>query len=87
MYQNFIPIYTSAVLCFVTQSCLTLCDPVHVDSPGSNTVVGCNALLPEIFPTESSHRQIIYHLSHQGSLRLLEWVAYPFSVGSSQSRN
>ena len=26
-------------------------------------------------------------LSHQGSSRIVEWVAYPFSRGSSQSRN
>ena len=23
--------------------------------------------------------QFLYHLSYQGSLRILEWVAYPFS--------
>ena len=28
-----------------------------------------------------------YQLSHKGSLRILEWVAYPFSTGSSQPRN
>ena len=28
-----------------------------------------------------------YCLSHEGSLRILEWVAYPFSRGSSQPRN
>ena len=42
------------VLCLVTQSCLTLCNPVdcsppgpsvHGDSPGKNTGVGCHALL------------------------------------------
>ena len=32
-------------------------------------------------------RQILYHLSHQGSPWILEWVAYPFSRGSSQHRN
>ena len=32
-------------------------------------------------------RWTLYHLSHQGSPRILEWVAYPFSRGSSQSRN
>ena len=32
-------------------------------------------------------RQILYHLSHQGSPRILEWVAYPFSSGSSRPRN
>ena len=34
-----------------------------------------------------SCRWILYHLSHQGSPRILEWAAYPFSRGSSQHRN
>ena len=32
-------------------------------------------------------RQILYQLSHQRSPRILEWVTYPFSSGSSQPRN
>ena len=32
-------------------------------------------------------RQIFYQLSHKGSSRILEWVAYPFSSGSSWLRN
>ena len=58
--------------------------------PGKNTGVNCHALLQGIFPTQESNqgllycRQILYHLSHQGSPRILEWVAYPFSRGSSQ---
>jgi len=28
-------------------------------------------------------RQILYQLNHKGSPRILEWVAYPFSRGSS----
>ena len=32
-------------------------------------------------------RQILYNLSHQGSPRTLEWVAYSFSSGSSGPRN
>ena len=32
-------------------------------------------------------RQILYQLSHKGSPRILEWVAYPFSRGSSWPRN
>ena len=32
-------------------------------------------------------RQILYHLSHQGSPRILKRVTYPFSRGSSQPRN
>ena len=66
---------------------------VHGDSPGKNTGVGCPALLQGIFPTQGSNpglprcRQILYHLSHQGSPRILEGVAYPFSRGTSQPRN
>ena len=90
------------MLCWVAQSCPTLCDPmncsppgssVHGDSPGKNTGVCCHALLQGIFPMQGSNpgflhcRQIRYHLSHQGSWRILEWVAYPFSRGSSWPRN
>jgi len=32
-------------------------------------------------------RKILYHLSHTASPRILEWVTYPFSWGSSQPRN
>ena len=68
------------LLCSVTQSCLTLCDPmncslpgssVHGDSQGKNTEVGCHVLLQGTFPTQGSNpglphcRQILYHLSHQ----------------------
>ena len=61
---------------------------VHGDSPGKNTGVCCHALLQGIFPTQRSnsglpyHRWILYHLSHQGNPRILEWVAYPFSRGN-----
>ena len=47
----------------------------------------------QIFPIQGSNpgllhcRQIFYQLSHQGSPRILEWVAYPFSNGSSWPRN
>ena len=66
---------------------------VHGDSPGKNTGVDSHALLQGIFPTQESNpglqhfRQILYHLSHQGSPWILEWLAYPFSRGSSQPRN
>ena len=89
-------------VCFVTQSYPTPCDPmdcsppgssVHGDPPGKNTGVGCHALFQGIFPNQGSKlglphcRWILYHLSHQGSPRIPEWVAYPFSKGSSWSRN
>ena len=43
------------------------------DSSGKNTGVGCYSLLQGIFPTQGSdlglpnYRQILYHLSHEGS--------------------
>ena len=92
----------SGVLCLVTQLCLTLYDPTNCSPPGSsvhgsslgkNTGVACHALLQGIFPTQGLNpglpncRQILYHLSHQGSPRILEWVAYTFSRGISQPRN
>ena len=40
-----------------------------------------------IEPMSPHFRWILYHLSHQGSPRILEPVAYPFSRGSSQPRN
>ena len=61
------------------------CCPQAGSAPGP----GC----PWIVPTQGSNpglrhcRWILYHLSHQGSPRILEWVAYLFSRGSSQPRN
>ena len=55
------------------------------NSPGQNTGVGSGSFLQGIFPTQRSNpglphcRQILYQLSHKGSPRILEWVAYPFT--------
>ena len=60
------------------------------DSPGKNPGVGSCSLLQGIFPTQGLNPGllwILYHLSHQGSPRILGWVAYPFSRGSFQPRN
>ena len=55
-------------VCLVTQSCLTLCDPmgcsllgssVHGDSPGKNTGVGCHALLIHIYIYMYTHIHIV----------------------------
>ena len=86
----------SKVKAKVAQSCLTLwphglCSPWN--SPGQITGVGSLSLLQRIFPTQGlntgllHHRQILYQLSHRGSPRILEWIAYPFSSGSSWPRN
>ena len=83
-------------VCLAAQLCPTPCDPVdyslpdssvHGDSSGKNTGWGCHAHLQRIFPNQGSNpglpQLILYHQSHQGSPRILEWVAYPFSRGSS----
>ena len=51
-----------AVLCFVAQSCPTLCKPVGCSLPGSSV----HGIL---------------------QTRILQWVAMPFSRGSSQPRD
>ena len=67
----------------VTQSRLTLCDPMDCspssrllcpwDSPGKSTGVDCHFLLQGIFLTQGSNvglqhwRQILYSLSHPGT--------------------
>ena len=84
----------------VAQSYPTLYNPVEParlvypwNSPGQDTGVGCHDLLQGIFPTQGWNpglphcRWILYHLRHQGNPRILEWAAYPFFRGSSQSRN
>ena len=61
--------------------------PCPWNSPGKNTEEGCHFLLQGIFLTQGPNpcflhcRQILYHVSHQGSPRILEWVVYPFSRG------
>ena len=60
---------------------------------GHNTGVGSLSFLQGIFPTQGSNpgllhcRWILYQLSHKGSPRIVEWVAYTFSNRSSQPRN
>ena len=74
----------------VIQLCLTLCDCIVHGILQAGILEGGNlSLLQGIFPTQGSNlglpycRQILYQLSHKGSPRKLEWVAYPFSSGSS----
>ena len=60
-------------MCLVAQSCLTLRHPMDCSLPGKNTGGGCHSLLQGIFTIQGSNpclphcRQILYHLSHQGS--------------------
>ena len=63
------------------------------NSAGQNTRVGSCSLLHGIFPTHGSNpgllycRHLLYQLSHEGSPRILEWVAYPCSSRSSWPKN
>ena len=77
------PIWVLGYVCAVSvaQSCPTLCNPMDCSPPGSSVhgilqtrILECGySLLQEIFPTQGSSlgvlhcRQILYHLSHQGS--------------------
>ena len=78
--------YILLVLCFSLSVRLTLCDPmdcsppgssVHGDSLGKNTRVSCHDLHQGIILTQELNpgllhcRQILYHLSHQGSPRII----------------
>ena len=82
------------------ESCSVLSDslwPHGLNSPwnslGQNTRVSSLSHLQGIFPTQGLNpslphcRWILYQLSHKGNPRILEYVAYPFSSGSSLPRN
>ena len=82
----------------VVQSCLTLCNPMDYRVPG---ILQARILEWVAFPSSRRSSQpwdrtqvsliaggwILYQPSHQGSPRILESVAYPFSRGSSRARN
>ena len=63
------------------------------NSSGQNTGEGSHFLLQGIFPIQGLNlglphcRWVLYQLSHKGSPRILEWIAYPFLSGSSWPRN
>ena len=63
------------------------------NSPGQNIGVGSRSILQEIFQTQGLNpglphcKWILYHLSHQGSPRILQWKVYLFSRGPSWPRD
>ena len=50
-------------------------------------ITGGFSLTQELNPALPHCRRILYHLSHQGSPRILEWVAHPVSRGTFWPRN
>ena len=102
MWKFHVELFDKPQTCFlpqmkVSQSCPTLLRPHGLYSPwdslGHNTGVGSLYLLQGIFPAQGlnpglpHYRRVLYQLSHKGSPRILEWVAYPFSSRSSWYRN
>ena len=82
----------SPPVCVCTQLCLTLGNridcvafqaPLSMGFSGQEHWSGLPFPSPGIFPTQGLNldllhcRQILYHLSHQGSPRTLEWVPFP----------
>ena len=61
-------------------------------SPGKNTGMGCLSLLQGIFPTQGLNlgflhcRQILYHLSHQGSLMKILLIYFFLYCGKIASQ-
>ena len=91
--------YVGGITC-LCESCSVMSDSLRPhglynpwNSLGQNTEVGSFSLLQGIFPTQGSNaglphcRWILYQLNYKGNPRILEWVAYPFSSGSSRPRN
>ena len=72
-------------MCSVVEGC-RLGWPSLPQRTHQNTGVGSFSLLQGIFPTQGLNpglphcRWILYQLSHKGNPRILEWVAYPFSM-------
>ena len=65
-----------------TQPCLSFCDPedcippgspVHEESPGKNTGVGCHALLQGIFPNQRSNPSLLH----------CRWILYCRATGEA----
>ena len=81
----------------VAHSHVTLCHPMDYTDHGilqARTLeLGSLSFFQGIFPTQGLNpgllrcRQILCQLSLQGSPRILEWTAYPFSRGSSHPRD
>ena len=87
----------------ISQSCSVVSDSLQPhglysswNSPGQNTGVSSLSLLQGNLGSSQPRDwtpglpycgQILYQLSHTGNPRTLEWIAYPFSRGSSRPRN
>ena len=77
----------SHVQLFVTAQTVAHQAPLSMELSRQEHWVGCHSLLQGIFPTQGSNlglphcRQIIYHLSHQGSPKMTK---NPIKIGLSK---
>ena len=98
MSKSVLPLFSSRsfIVSGLSESCSVVSSSLQPhglysswNSPGQNSGVGGRSLLQGIFPAQGLNpgllycRRILYQLSQQGSPRMLEWVVYPFSSGSS----
>ena len=74
----------SIEMCLVTQSCLTLCNPMEPtrllcpwNFPGKNTAVGFYFLLQEIFPTQGLNLHLLGLLHWQADFLPLHHLGNP----------
>ena len=100
-FVNYISIKLFVLLCLVTQSCPTLCNPMDCSPPGSSVCgdsPGKNTHgLPYPSPKDLPHpgtepRSSALHVDSlpsepPGNPRILRWVACPFPRGSSLLKN
>ena len=76
-------------LTWLSESCSVVSNSLQhhgLHSPGQHSGVGILSLLQRIFPIQRLNpgipycRQILYQLSYKGNPKILEWVAYLFSI-------
>ena len=92
-WKTFIPFGGLVRIPSESKSHSAMSDSLQPHGLHQNTAVGSPSLLQGMFPTQGSKpgllhcRQILHQLSHKGSPRILERVAYPFSSGAFWPRN
>ena len=73
-----LPVFLIPVV--VTQSRLTLCDPIDCSLPGKNTGVGCHFLVQGISPTQGSNPSLLHYLHWEADSLPLQHLESPVSV-------
>ena len=81
--KNLDELHVYVFMCLVTQLCLSLCDPMDYNPPGSscswdssgkNTGVACHFLLQGIYQTQGSNPHLLRLLHWQAASKLMLYV-------------